>query len=60
VTETQFYLPTAFPTQEFAIEAANTCGNSYSTLWHVTAWSDSNTKIAGDYNYDLCSSSTNC
>lgn len=29
------------------------CGNSYSTLWHVTAFSDSNTKIAGDYDYDL-------
>jgi len=37
-----------------------TCGNSYSTLWHVTAWADSNTPIAGDLNYDLCSSSTNC
>src|SRR6266851_1004374 len=37
-----------------------TCGNSYSTLWHITAWADSNTKIAGDYNYDLCSSSSNC
>jgi hypothetical protein len=34
-----------------------TCGNSYSTLWHVTAWSDSNTKIAGITNYDLCSTS---
>ena len=30
-----------------------TCGNSYSTLWHVTAWSDSSTKLAGDLNYDL-------
>lgn len=29
------------------------CGNSFSTLWHVTAFSDSNTKIAGDYDYDL-------
>jgi hypothetical protein len=29
------------------------CGNSYSTLWHVTAFSDSYTKIAGDYDYDL-------
>jgi hypothetical protein len=37
-----------------------TCGNSYSTLWHVTAWADSNTKIAGDLNYDLCSSLSNC
>jgi hypothetical protein len=25
----------------------------YSTLWHVTAFSDSYTKIAGDYDYDL-------
>jgi hypothetical protein len=30
-----------------------TCGNSYSTLWHVTAWADSNKKLAGDLNYDL-------
>lgn len=37
-----------------------TCGNSYSTLWHVTAWADSNTKLAGDLNYDLCSSTVNC
>jgi hypothetical protein len=37
-----------------------TCGNSYSTLWHVTAWADSNTKLAGDLNYDLCSSALHC
>ena len=36
------------------------CGNSYSSLWHITAWADSNTKLAGDYNYDICSTSTNC
>lgn len=30
-----------------------TCGNSYSTLWHVTAFQDSNTPIAGDENYLL-------
>lgn len=37
-----------------------TCGNAYSTLWHVTAWANSNTKIAGDADYALCSSLSNC
>lgn len=37
-----------------------TCGNSYSTLWHVTAYLDSSTPIAGDLDYDLCSTTTNC
>jgi hypothetical protein len=37
-----------------------TCGNSYSTLYHVTAWANSNTKLAGDLNYDICSNSTDC
>jgi hypothetical protein len=37
-----------------------TCGNSYSTLCHITAWADSNAKIAGDLNYDLCRSLTDC
>ena len=30
-----------------------TCGNSYSTLWHITAYSDSRTPILGDYDYQL-------
>jgi hypothetical protein len=37
-----------------------TCGNSYSTLYDVTAWSDSGTKLAGDLDYDLCSTMSNC
>jgi hypothetical protein len=37
-----------------------TCGNSYSTLYHITAWANNNTKLAGDMNYDICSSTTNC
>jgi hypothetical protein len=37
-----------------------TCGNAYSTLYHVTAWSDSGTKLAGDLDYDLCSTMSNC
>lgn len=36
------------------------CGNSYSTLYHVTAWANSSTKLAGDLNYDICSTTTNC
>ena len=32
-----------------------TCGNSYSTLWHVTAYLDSSTPVAGDANYVICS-----
>lgn len=37
-----------------------TCGNSYSTLYHITAWANSSTKIAGDLNYDICSTAFNC
>ena len=33
-----------------------TCGNVYSTLWHVTAYTDTNTPIAGDFDYAICSS----
>jgi len=36
------------------------CGGNYSTLWHVTAYLDANTPLVGDYDYDLCSSTTNC
>ncbi len=36
------------------------CGNTYSSLWHVTAFADSNTPMGGDANYLLCSSLSNC
>jgi hypothetical protein len=35
-----------------------TCGNSYSTLWHVTAWSDQQTPLVGDLNYQILAGST--
>lgn len=35
-----------------------TCGNSYSTLWHITAFSDSRTPILGDYDYQLVAGTT--
>jgi hypothetical protein len=52
-------LPSQLPATIYANNEI-TCGNSYSTLWHVTAYLDSSTPIAGDLDYDLCSTTTNC
>jgi hypothetical protein len=59
VAKTQKFTPSQLPATIYANNEI-TCGNAYSTLYHITAWADSNTKLAGDYNYDLCSTTTNC
>lgn len=35
------------------------CGGSYSSLWHVTAYSDSVSPIAGDQDYLICNGASN-
>lgn len=35
------------------------CGGSFSSLWHVTAYSDAVSKIAGDQDYLICSGAVN-
>lgn len=37
-----------------------TCGNKYSTLWHVTAFDESDHPIAGDADYAICTGTSNC
>ena len=59
VSKDMKFTPSQLPATVFGNNEI-TCGNSYSTLYHVTAWKNASTKLAGDLNYDICSTATNC
>src|SRR5579872_4429843 len=47
VTKTITYLPSQLPATVYGNEEIS-CGNVYSTVWHVTAYADAETPVAGD------------